>query len=553
MRAPFRPRAAALAAGLAALAAAAIVVTDSDTARSAFPGDNGLIVFSSERPAGDGSTDFEVYAMRPDGSDVRQLTDNGLAPASDEGDEGGEHGEGSGPPEGRGGPPNGMGGGEEDEGEGPVPINDIHPAVSPDGTHIAFSSNRPAPDGSTDPEIYIMRLDGTGVVQVTDTRPGSGSGAEYEPAWSPDGTKLVFRRGDGAKADLYVKDLATGTETALVIPPTTHGRRAYDAQPSWSPDGRRIVFRKGFGPATGVWVYDLVTGLAVELADEAEISESQPNWSPDGARVAYVRGDDSAGAAIWVVNADGTSPRPLTDPVVRSLGTPVARAHETEGGVPMYSDHAPAWSPDGTRIAFQSTRDGRIKPVEEPEATVAADEDEGHGEQPSEHFDPGNIEIYTMNADGTDQRRLTKDPETSGPEDVTPDWAPIPRAAGSQTPPAVGAASGAPDVQVVAVSQTAPRVCKSRRRFEIRLSKRVRRAEVVSTAVYVNGKPVKVRYADGRLRSTIDLRGLPRGRYEVKAVIRVRKAVTVTRNGRKVRTRRLVETRSYRTCVPRRP
>lgn len=526
MRAPNPTRAASLTAGLASLAITAAVVVDSDTARSAFPGDNGLIVFSSDRPTDDGPTDFELYSMRSDGSAVRQLTNNGLAPASD--DEGGSEGEGGGPPEGRGGPPNGMGGGEE-EGEGPVPINDIHPAVSPDGTQIAFSSNRPAKDGSTDPEIYVMRLDGTDVVQVTDNKPGQGSGADYEPAWSPDGTKLVFRRGDGAKADLYIKDLATGTETALVIPPTTHGRRAYDAQPSWSPDGKKIVFRKGFGPATGVWVYDIATKLAVELADAPEISESQPNWSPDGTRVAYVRGDDSAGATIWVVNADGTNPHALTNAA-------------------SYSDHAPAWSPDGTRIAFQSTRDGFIKPAEE--TVHGTDEDEGHGGAPSEHFDPGNIEIYTMNADGTGQVRLTQDAEQAGPADVTPDWAPIPRA----TVPAaatVSAASGAPEVQLVAGSQAPPRVCKSRRRFTIRLSKKVRRAEVLATAVYVNGKRVKVRYVAGRLRATIDLRGLPRGRYEVKAVIRVRKAIEVTRNGRKVRTRRLVETRSYRTCVPR--
>lgn len=548
MRVPTTSRAVALtAAGVASLAIGGVLAVDSDTARSAFPGDNGLIVFSSDRTSGQEPPDFEIYSMRADGTDVRKLTDNGLAPASDEESEEGE-GNGNGPPEGHGGPPDGMGGGEDD-GEGAPLINDIHPAVAPDGKRIAFSSNRPAADGSTDPEIYVMDLDGANVVQVTDNRPGSGSGAEYEPAWSPDGTRIVFRRGDGTKADLVVKDLATGAETTLVIPPTTHGRRAYDGQPAWSPDGRKIAFRKGFGPATGVWVYDIATKLAVELADEADIAESQPSWSPDGSQIAYARGDDSAGAAIWVVNADGTNRHALTNPVAPA---PFVVAGESgEGSVPMYSDHAPAWSPDGTRIAFQSTRNGLIKPPEV--GTEHPSEEEGEGDHGGgmtpEHFDPGNIELYTMRADGSDQVRLTQDAAQDGPQDVTADWAAIPK----PVPVVVPTVSGAPEVQVVAGSRSGgarSRVCASRRRFTIRLSKRVRQANVVKTALFVNGTPTAVRYANGRLRATVDLRGLPRGRYEVKAIIRVRTAITVRRNGRLVRTHRLVETRTYRTCVP---
>ena len=76
----------------------------------------------------------------------------------------------------------------------------------------------------------------------------------------------------------------------------------------------------------------------------------------------------------------------------------------------------------------------------------------------------------------------------------------------------------------------------SRRHFSIRLGVR-HRVHLVSARVYVNGRRVKV-LRGGRLRSTVNLRGLPRGRVTVKVVGR-------TRGGR-----RYVATRRYRTCTP---
>lgn len=113
---------------IAAVAAVAAAVP-LPSAHAAVAGENGRIVFASNRPAADGSTDFEIYAMDADGGNVEQLTDN--APMVGE------------------------------DGVTLTDINDLDPAVSPDGTKIAFTSNRPAADGSTDNELYVMAMDGS--------------------------------------------------------------------------------------------------------------------------------------------------------------------------------------------------------------------------------------------------------------------------------------------------------------------------------------------------------------------------------------------------------
>lgn len=101
-------------------------------------------------------------------------------------------------------------------------------------------------------------------------------------------------------------------------------------------------------------------------------------WSPDGRRLAFVSnrdGDDE----IFVMNADGSGQRQLT------------RNSRTADGAPV-SDRAPAWAPDGRRLAFVSMRDG------------------------------GEAEIYRMNADGTAQVRLTR--TARHVSDHTPSWSP---------------------------------------------------------------------------------------------------------------------------------
>ncbi len=541
----------------------AALVAD-DPASAAFPGTGGVIVFASNQPAPatapaeEQSVDFEIYSMQADGTQLTQLTDNSIVPPSEEGDstEGGA-------PNDQGGPPPGKGEGETTDGGLPVLINDLDPAVSPDGKTIAFTSNRPAADGSTDNEIYLMDLDGTDVRQVTDQKSGPPQGnAEHELAWAPDGNRLVFRRGDGVKADLYILDLTTKQEQKLNTPPST-GQIGPEGSPAWSPDGKTIAFTKGKGPAAGVWTYDVASGLLNELANQGEVSEGYPNWSPDGRHVLFTRGDDSAGSAIWQIEvATGVQKQLSNLPV--------------EGAMLLYSDSHPAFSWDGTKIAFQSTRDGNMKgaegetteggvPAEPTISERAADEGHGGG-KPEVEFDTGNVEIYVMNADGTGQTRLTNnggvdDPATelvdeskAGPKDQMPDWSgtPLPKPViPPVTPPADTPAQTVASVGAASINP-ATKVCASRRTFRIRISKQIRTRAVRKATVYVNGKKVTVRTGT-RITAPVTLTGLPKGKAKVKIVLQLKKPMTIVKNGKKVRVRQMTSTRTYQTCAAKLP
>jgi hypothetical protein len=148
--------------------------------------------------------------------------------------------------------------------------------------------------------------------------------------WSPDGTRIAYAHSTETSltTSIYVAN-ADGTDAQLI---------AEDAMsPLWSPDGQRIAYLDGdpFVRDPGIWVIDLETEERVQVAEGVGAF----SWSPDGSRFAYVSGvafsmdPELTPTEVHIVNADDGS----TDIVV---GTSVP-----------YS-FAPAWSPDGSRLAF---------------------------------------------------------------------------------------------------------------------------------------------------------------------------------------------------------
>ena len=230
------------------------------------------------------------------------------------------------------------------DGTGQVQITgdgQINPSWSPDASKIAFAN---AAAGSGSYEIFTMNADGTNFVQLTDDQVPDGY-----PAWSPDGTKIAW----GRSGQIWVMNADGSNQVQLtdvgVIkpPPLEGGPPTFSAYgPAWSPDGSKIVYASyaDYVPGSGIdfdYDYEIVT-MNADGSDRQPLTNGpdwsrSPSWSPDGTKIVFDRrADGNASPDVWVMDADGTNPVNLTN---HPLG-----------------DEEPVWSPDGTKIAYASNR-----------------------------------------------------------------------------------------------------------------------------------------------------------------------------------------------------
>ena len=260
----------------------------------------------------------------------------------------------------------------EEQAEENVPTNltrnsadDGSPAWSPDGTQIAFYSDR---DGNND-EIYVMAADGSQPTRLTRNRVLDGS-----PAWSPDGTQIAFTSDRDGNFEIYVM-AADGSQ------PTRLTRNsAWDWYPAWSPDGTQIAFQSNRDGNFEIYVMAADGSQPTRLTRNSAI-DWHPAWSPDGTQIAFESNRDG-NFEIYVMAADGSQPTRLTRNDTGDYsaawspdGTQIAFASSRDGNSEIYvmaadgsqptrltrndaSDWSPTWSPDGTQIAFESDRDG---------------------------------------------------------------------------------------------------------------------------------------------------------------------------------------------------
>ncbi len=334
---------------------------DSDECQPAFSPDGARIAFRSDRQNGG------IFVMGRTGEFVRRLTDKGYNPAwSPTGEEIVYATESI------GWNPYGRGAMSElwvvQVATGATHLlfkgDAVQPRWSPHGHRIAFWARTP---GTAQRDLWTIAAAGGTPVAVTQD-----AATDWNPVWAPDGSSLRFSSDRGGTLSMWRIAIDERTGQPLGSARAETAPSAWVANPSLSADGRRLAYaavdytsnlqRFAFDPARAR-VLDkgtwITTGSYYRLA---------PDVSPDGRRLVFRSGFPQED--LYISGADGSDPRQLTDDVARDL--------------------EPRWSPDGTRIAFYSDRGG-------------------------------NLQIWSIDADGGHARPLTENP---GGRVVYPVWSP---------------------------------------------------------------------------------------------------------------------------------
>ena len=308
-------------AGLVCLLAPLLVAAPSAPAAAvpaaaAFPGENGLIAFVSDR---DG--DPAIYVMEPNGDSQLPIAISSSTELTEV----------------------------------------TSPTWSPDGTRLAFVGT-----AGTNVDVYVMNADGSGLSRLTDD-----PAHDTDPAWSPDGSRIAFASDRGRAAgssQIWVVNDDGGDETLLISAPV--GGTALS--PSWSPDGDRIAYQ-AITDDSGIAVANADGSNPTRLITSQAASD--PDWAPDGIRIAFSQADGIEGGNqnIYVMDADGTDVTRMTDdpdsdtqPAWSPDGQSIAFTHTPdEGSADVWSvtrigrvltrlttddaqDWFPTWQPTGT-------------------------------------------------------------------------------------------------------------------------------------------------------------------------------------------------------------
>jgi Tol biopolymer transport system component/DNA-binding winged helix-turn-helix (wHTH) protein len=346
--------------------------------------------------------------------------------------------------------------------------NEVDPAVAPDGSRVVYGWHRSDPENS---DLFVQLLDGGSPLQITDgpghdDSPVCGATQTLGPCgdphyddmdWSPDGRWLAYAVGAGTNASprrIQQLNVDTLERRFLTTPPADYFG---DHSPAISPDGRTIAFARALSAGVeDLYLAPVEGGEARRLTtDNRDVTGL--DWSGDGERLFF--SSDRAGTYnLWEIPVDGGELRMIAgggskikDPSVSVQGKTVAfeswiyeiniwqLSLVNESDVAPSAlisstqwDYAPAVSPDGTRLAFTSTRSGSH------ELWLAASD----GSNPTQltsfegpwtgmpDWSPdgkelvfvarpeGPADLYVVSTAGAPPRRLTSDPG----DEIAPSW-----------------------------------------------------------------------------------------------------------------------------------
>jgi TolB protein len=168
-------------------------------------------------------------------------------------------------------------------------------AFSPDGTRIAFVSNR---DGNN--EIYVMNVDGSGVRRLTNH-----PAADAVPTWSPTGAQIAFTSDRGGTPQIYVMSSTDGSQFRKI------SSESWADRATWAPAPyNEIAFAAQSGPGYDIKVFDLSTGETRRLTF-GEGSNESPAYSPNGRHIAFMS-TRKGNSQIFTMTRDGRDVRQVT-------------------------------------------------------------------------------------------------------------------------------------------------------------------------------------------------------------------------------------------------
>jgi TolB protein len=242
------------------------------------------------------------------------------------------------------------------------PLTSLHtisltPRWSPDTSRIAFTCFAPA-HGIVSPQICMYSVDANKVITFPRYR-----GTNASPAWSPDGSHLMFSSSMLGNPELFVTDASGGTPKRLTF------ANGASTSPAWNPKtGQSVVFVSDRGgiPKLFMMNADGTNSAEIDLPDKGYLID--PSWAPNGQILAFSWRRPEGNYDIYVMNASTHELVELTRDSARN--------------------ERPSWAPDGRHIVFESTRGG-------------------------------SRQIWTMLADGSQARQLT-----SQGHNESPNWSP---------------------------------------------------------------------------------------------------------------------------------